>query len=202
MPLQSWFSIPAYTIDLAGDELDSVQSEIASKIDQIKDQSNDSPWGDVVDTTFTYEDNVDDLEKHNLVTTKQVMMKYVNKYISYIAKDYELKINTSWFNFNTKGNFQFLHDHVTDPHVDWGAQVSGVYYYQAIGDGTDGEIVFVNPFEATRYFEFGRISSMANNIYTPTKGRLLLFPAYVQHQVRPNLSDQTRISLAFNLIRK
>jgi uncharacterized protein (TIGR02466 family) len=89
---------------------------------------------------------------------------------------------------------------VSDPHADYSAEISGVYYYQT--NGKDGDICFINPFNAARYFDFGRVSSRSNNIYTPTVGRLLLFPSYVQHKVRPNKTDNTRISLAFNFVRK
>jgi len=201
MGLQNWFSIPGYCHDIKGDELDSVQAEITNKITDIKWRAESNVWDDNINTTFKYDpekQNANDLDLFELTTTKEVILKHVEKYCSFF--DYNVDLHSSWFNFSQKGSFQFAHDHVTDPNSDHSAQISGVYYYQTNGD--DGDIVFINPFDAARYFEFGRVSSRSNNIYTPTVGRLLLFPSYVQHKVRPNKTDSTRISLAFNFVRK
>ena len=36
----------------------------------------------------------------------------------------------------------------------------------------------------------------------PKTGELLLWPAFLNHFVHPNLSDETRISISFNIILK
>lgn len=202
MALESWFSIPAYTYDVKGDELDVVQAEIANKITEIEQRTDSNVWDDNINTTFKYDPdrhNVNDLDIYELTETKAMILKHVNKYCSFF-NDFKVDLHSSWFNFSKQGNFQFAHDHVSDPHADHSAEISGVYYYQT--NGEDGDICFINPFNAARYFHFGRVSSRANNIYTPTEGRLLLFPSFVEHKVRPNKTDSTRISLAFNFTRK
>jgi uncharacterized protein (TIGR02466 family) len=35
--------------------------------------------------------------------------------------------------------------------------------------------------------------------YKPTAGRMLLFPSWLDHGVEPNLSDEERVCLSFNL---
>jgi uncharacterized protein (TIGR02466 family) len=36
--------------------------------------------------------------------------------------------------------------------------------------------------------------------FTPSAGKIVLFPAHLYHYVEPNESDDDRISIAFNLI--
>lgn len=196
MALRTWFTIPGYVEDITGDELAGVQSEIADKIVDIQWQSQNDVWDDNINTTFRYTET-NDIETFELSKTKELIMKHVQKYCSWFD-DYPVQLHSSWFNFSRKGDFQFAHDHVSD--VEEPAQISGVYYYQT--NGQDGDIAFINPYDAARYFEFGRVSSNADNIYSPTVGRLLLFPSYLQHKVRPNNTDSIRISLAFNFTRK
>jgi uncharacterized protein (TIGR02466 family) len=35
--------------------------------------------------------------------------------------------------------------------------------------------------------------------YAPQPGRLVIFPSWIQHYVQPNLSDQDRISISFDV---
>ena len=37
---------------------------------------------------------------------------------------------------------------------------------------------------------------------TPQKGKLLLFPSWLEHEVSPGLSQESRISISFNSRRK
>lgn len=202
MALRTWFTIPGYVEDIQGDELDGVQAEIKEKISEIQWKASNEVWDDNINTTFKYDpdkENVNDIDIFGLEKTKAMILRHVDKYTDWFG-GYPCELHSSWFNFSQKGNFQFPHDHVSDADAQHCAQISGVYYYQS--NGEDGDIVFINPYDAARYFEFGRVSTKADNIYTPTVGRLLLFPSFLQHKVRPNKTDSTRISLAFNFVRK
>ena len=52
---------------------------------------------------------------------------------------------------------------------------------EAFGDKIDR-----TPFNNDRFF------------YEPKRGRILLFPSYLGHEVEPNITDEDRISIAFN----
>jgi len=198
MALQNWFAVSAYVHETSGDELEAVQNEIKDKLVDIQWRSEQHVWDDNINTTFKYEGE-NDIHLFDLTHTKQLITKHVEKYCSWF-NNYPVELHSSWFNFSQKGDFQFQHDHVTAVDGDIVSQISGVYYYQT--NGEDGDIVFINPFTEARYFDFGRVSSNAVNIYNPTVGGLLLFPSFLQHKVRPNNTDSTRISLAFNFTRK
>ena len=84
-----------------------------------------------------------------------------------------------------------------DPHNHPSGLLSGVYYAQLPASLDDGE----------GSLEFGRPSERLGTNYAPPthrvaprEGLLLLFPSYFWHRTIPFESDQTRISIAFDLI--
>ena len=103
----------------------------------------------------------------------------------------ETKVSiSSWANVNEKGNWNFVHDHI-------GTDLSGVYYVKV--PENSGEIVFFDPrkisvvdpvFQEDHPKAFG---------YHLVEGTLLMFPSYLEHMVTPSESDETRISIAFNI---
>jgi uncharacterized protein (TIGR02466 family) len=93
-----------------------------------------------------------------------------------------------WTNINQPGGKNSLHNHGTYHFV-------GVYYIQA--DDT-GDIVFHNP--ANILEECNPNGPFVSRIgFTPKSGDLLLWPAWVPHEVEMNLSNQQRINIAFNI---
>ena len=93
-----------------------------------------------------------------------------------------------WVNVNDKGHWNILHDHV-------GAEISGIYYVKR--PKNSGDVVFRDPRAIT-------ISEQSDEqpkwmVTQPTEGSLILFPGYLEHMVKPNQSDDSRISIAFNL---
>jgi uncharacterized protein (TIGR02466 family) len=107
-----------------------------------------------------------------------------------------------WANINPKYGYNRNHIH---PNVLW----SGVYYVQAPRDS--GRIFFTDPrpqalVVSPRYApNVQRKREAWSEVYfEPIEGRLVLFPAWLTHEVEPNLSDADgpaadRISLSFNL---
>jgi uncharacterized protein (TIGR02466 family) len=98
-------------------------------------------------------------------------------------------LNDSWFNFSNKGDFQFDHNHGTE-------KFSGVYYYQTTG--VDGDIKFSTP-NIGEKLGMGVSRSVQSVSFTPIVGRMLIFPAYLEHRVEPNKTDNERISITFNI---
>ena len=84
---------------------------------------------------------------------------------------------TLWYNINGRGCYNLMHDHNKEEGY------SGVFYLDA-PDKNMGNL----------YFENGKE-------YEPIPNRLILFPADLKHGVKPNLSNQSRISMSFNYLR-
>ena len=107
-----------------------------------------------------------------------------------------------WYNVNRYG------DHHA-PHTHSGCYLSGTYYVQVppapavVEDprAHPGCISFYDPRTAANMVTVGTEPD-ARSVHTvhPGAGTLLLWPSPVQHQVHPNLSEQTRITISFNLM--
>jgi len=111
----------------------------------------------------------------------------------------QLELFNYWVNINGKGAYNVRHDHPQ-------AHFSGVYYVQC--PENSGEIIFENPHGFTAFDELScykpefieqTIQHKSVSI-KPVEGLLLMFPAYLQHAVAVNQSDQERISIGFNCI--
>lgn len=106
-----------------------------------------------------------------------------------INKDPELQ--NFWFNVNEKRDINESHSHP-------GSYFSFCYYVKT--NKNSGPIEFLRD-DASSHYE---MSAMANKYtyttYTinPSPGMLVAFPSYIRHRVFPNMSDETRISIALN----
>lgn len=110
-----------------------------------------------------------------------------------IAKDIGMsfEVPNSWININRKNNFNKIHLH---PHCAF----SVVVYLKT--NKNCGKITFYNPVDINSFL----IGDTLNHFYgtysfTPNVGDVLVFPSYLKHFVEPNMSDEDRISIAFNL---
>ena len=126
------------------------------------------------------------------------LLPHMKKYYSDTQKNDrvdDLKLQSIWGNISNKHAYNNLHIHS-------GAQVSGILYIKA--PKYCGNVVFVNPSANLKMCEaFGDKTATTpfNNdrfFYEPKRGRLLLFPSYLGHEVEPNITDEDRISIAFN----
>lgn len=109
-----------------------------------------------------------------------------------------------WANINPRYGYNRFHNH---PNVLW----SGVYYVQA--PPNSGRIYFRDPREqahmTTPRLKTGDIirELWSEVYYEPIEGRALLFPAWLAHEVEPNLTDKEgseadRVSISFNFVQR
>jgi len=111
-------------------------------------------------------------------------------------------IGIMWANVNHSGHANEYHSH---PGSYW----SGVYYVDDGGIAADsslgGELEFLDPrgplalMNAPHLRIAGNLSAGSSERIRPQAGRLVMFPAWVMHQVRPYYGSAERISIAFNL---
>jgi uncharacterized protein (TIGR02466 family) len=99
----------------------------------------------------------------------------------------------AWMNINDYGNFNWLHTHP-------GSALSGVYYVKT--PNNCGNIQFQNPsmdmmieLNVRNYnvFNGSQVEIMSQ------EGMMCIFPSWLPHKVHPNLSNEERISISFNL---
>ncbi|MEM7255876.1 MAG: TIGR02466 family protein [Pseudomonadota bacterium] len=111
----------------------------------------------------------------------------------------------SWPNINRFGDYHDLHNH---PH----SYLSGTYYVSipvasdnlpGRDDRRPGAISFYDPRpQANMNAVAGDPQIEAEYTVQPTDGMLLLWPSFLHHFVHPNLSQQPRISISFNVVLK
>jgi uncharacterized protein (TIGR02466 family) len=127
-------------------------------------------------------------------------LNYLCKYIDIACGRYlvDFAIDNMWINVNSKGNYNTSHTHP-------GAILSGVFWI-SVPDNS-GRLSFENPNDHTQHSLFDIVDPEIKesfNIFptyyfTPSEGRLVVFPPDLRHHVEQNQSDSNRISIAFNL---
>jgi len=93
-----------------------------------------------------------------------------------------------WTNVNEPGGANVLHNHEKDSYA-------AVYYVDAEDTGC---LSFLNP--ANLLSNCNPLSPMTRQlVYPPVNNQLILWPAWVPHEVEINKSDKQRINLAFSI---
>jgi uncharacterized protein (TIGR02466 family) len=195
MAVENWFPTPVYYNDLVFGEYSPIQQEIFENLEKmsLKDLSN--PFNDTVKTTFKHGMINDVVSEFALTHLYKMIEKCAIEFCNTVKYDgtgntnYKIKVIESWINFYNRNDYQFDHEHTGD--------ISGVYYYQS--NGNDGDIVFSNPHVSTKLQRFPSNSFSKSIYYKPRIGKIVLFPSWLTHRVEPNKTDDTRISIAFNL---
>lgn len=109
--------------------------------------------------------------------------------------EYRCNIDNAWININKNKDFNYVHEHTR-------SFLSGVYYAKA--PKNCGNLVLKTPVMTLMHYidpkfikEFNSFNSCAMEI-TPETNKLVIFPSWLLHYVKPNLSSSDRISIAFN----
>jgi uncharacterized protein (TIGR02466 family) len=136
---------------------------------------------------------------------RQCFQRAIADYSAEAGITYELVWSVqAWPNINMRGDYHNLHNH---PH-SW---LSGTYYVAVPEHGGATHRTDLNP-NAISFFD-PRPQANMNAIagdgqfdpehrIQPKPGQLLLWPAFLHHLVHPNLSDEARISVSFNVVLK
>ena len=174
-------------------------SEIKDKlIDYVYDcKKNDSEGrGEWQSITFSFNDK----------DKKDILQSFLTNCLSEfppIKKSVNLSMR-AWVNISKPGGYLAKHHHPD-------CNLAGVLWIKALQNS--GNIVFHNPRTFDPFLQSAKkreIDSYTDdfknkfNIYSdydfpPTEGRILIFPSYLEHQVRENKSNEDRISVSFNI---
>jgi len=187
MPIQNIHATPIYYSQI--DNFNNVQNELKIAIDQVNFKMKEE-WGNTHYLSSTnFQDNF--IGKYNLITFIEILKHNVKVYCDEIGfnKSDIFEITQSWVSLFKKNNYGHIHNHGT-------SDISGVYYYKT--NQQDGDLFFepANPHLRTSVCFFGLGSRFK---YTPEEGKLILFPGWLRHGVQTNTTDNTRISISFNI---
>ena len=104
-----------------------------------------------------------------------------------------------WANINGPGNFN-------RPHIHPNSLFSGVYYVTA--PKNSGNFMIYDPRPGVQMTmpnrKEGKLSTelWREVHYEPKAGRCIMFPSWLWHEVKPNKSNDTRISVSFNFLQR
>jgi uncharacterized protein (TIGR02466 family) len=177
-------------------EIFLIQDEIKKKlpiIEQTDPFNNPIGWEDGVQTNIKARTN--SINDFGLTHLKKYIEHHVKKYIDQTQSRHPVPIalRHSWVNKTSRDQGQDWHQHED-------AYISGTYYYQTTGNDGMFNIMNPTPWMRQELFPFGNIADRQYDI-KPAVGKLLLFPGWLQHSVEKNKTDDTRISISFNLHR-
>jgi len=138
---------------------------------------------------------------HNDVTF-QPFMNYIAQRLNELVNECfsrPLLLASLWINVNPPGAYNVTHTH---PKCD----MSGCFWID--GPPNSGQFVLLNPRNhvqasllASLNTDTVEMLNMGNVIrHDPTPGKMIIFPSDLPHMVEQNLSDQNRISIAFNML--
>jgi len=103
-------------------------------------------------------------------------------------------VMTMWANINNKGDWNQMHHHIDA----FGTSVSGIYYVKCPKDC--GRFVYKDPRPVMSLDPFVKNWNMSGLHHrTPKAGDFYMFPPYLEHMVEPSESEETRISIAWNV---
>lgn len=105
-------------------------------------------------------------------------------------------VDQCWVNINPPGTYNSMHTHN-------GGVMTGIYYVKVPENSGELQMITPNPafdfIMKDSYIESSNQFNASNIIVKPQEGKLYLFPCWVAHQVKMNVSDQNRISIAFDI---
>jgi len=104
---------------------------------------------------------------------------------SLTVSDKKCELQSMWVNISPKYSFNHFHLHVVNSTNYSNTQFSGVLYLQT--PPNSGDITFVS-----------KSNLSINADFTPSPNTLYIFPQDLPHFVNQNMSNEDRISIAFN----
>jgi len=129
------------------------------------------------------------------------MVQHVQGFINHFRPEGRKKQDKfrlrGWINVNRAGDFNTLHSHP-------GCFLSATYYVEVPQGMKGGEIFFRDPrgpavaMYETPGIDLPWVGSGLGVPFSPTAGRLLLFPSWLEHRVERFEGAGDRISIAFN----
>lgn len=135
---------------------------------------------------------MEDLDKTEILK----LLKEIKIAVENISKKWDLEVFISnfWININGKYNFNYPHEHNS-------SVFSGVYYVKC--NKESGNLIFERPDNQKFFIDESRDNEYRFQAYSiqPKPSQLFIFPSYLKHFVEPNLSNDDRISIAFNFVK-
>ena len=187
-----FFSTPVWASKI--ENYKTVNEEIYKYIINLQQSDKDGITKSNIKGWHSKDFNLNDKEALNFVKLITPSIEKVINDMNWDTIKQVAKITSMWAIINKGGASNARHHHGN-------SSISAAYYVRA--PKNCGEIVFYDPRPAPVYshpFESApnSLNAMVNSV-TPSEGVLVLFPSYLDHSVNPNLSNDERIVISFNI---
>lgn len=160
-------------------QLEATILEMSKKLPN-RDKSNFLGW-----------QSPDDLYKYEwLDPALKLIGNLVNDIKSDLKTDAELKIDSMWANVNFPNAVNIKHIH--------GGEFAGVFYVK-VPEGDCGRLILTDPRPRVSMSE--KLTNRGDFPLDPIERAAVIFPAWLEHYVEPNKTNDTRISISFNISR-
>ena len=169
-------------------------------LDSLKKEINEitkEDEGRIVSNQGGYQSKNIDIQKYTHINfLSQAILTNSDSFKKELNLKGKLILQNMWINKNYFKDYNILLNHPN-------SFISGVYYVQCPKES--GAITFENPAADgigyvwnEKIIDYNNHTSSVWNM-TPKPNRLLLFPSFLKHCVKPNLNKEERVSLSFNL---
>jgi len=184
--LRPIFPTALYWAGIDPNIVDQTEQVFLQKINQLPQQS-------IHKTDFHQENSVIDLEKE-LPDLKKAIMDNVAVYTHQtgIAVTPDMPFSSWVQDYSEDKNFHPIHAHGLHG-------ISGIYWIRA--NDAAGETVFHTPNPYTDLVKRHNETEVTSSVFAmkPMRGVVVLFPAYLQHEVMMSKPGAVRSTIAFNL---
>ena len=180
---------------LAHDELNVNNAEIEKFCFELAEKDP----GRKVSNEGGYQSNIFDMGKVDVLKNlhREISVR-VNDLHNFMGFKLSLikNVDQCWVNINPPGTYNSMHTHN-------GGIFTGIYYVKV--PENSGNLQMINPiapFDFVMNQEFIDVHNQFNNstvIVRPRERHLYVFPCWIPHQVQMNLSNEPRISIAFDI---
>lgn len=193
--IDNYLGVPIYKTKVKENEYNKIQDELKTAY-ELCNFSMKEEWGYTLYLSDpSFKENL--ITKFSLYNFSQEIEKHVFEYLSLIRfnlsgnyrENMSYDISSSWFSKYEKGCYSFVHNHGM-------YDISGVYYFKV--PDSNSELFFRCPIpnlDTSLLYEH----LAGPLIVAPEQGNLLLFPGWLNHGVKTNMADETRVSVSFNI---
>jgi len=187
-----WFPTVIWETELDDNSRDLINKEVFEYLDPYLKNKKLSQSNIIISETDMHEDKKTKNLNHFLNRVVFEYLKFFN------LEHYDFYISGCWANVSRTNFAHYNHSHQNN-------FVSGVYYVQTTKDKSD-KIHFNDPREQNKVLlpkpsKQTRLNS-TGALCTASSGVAYLFPSWLRHEVPVNMSNEERISVAFNAMFK
>ena len=190
MGLEYYFPTPLYTAQLEGAVLARVQAELEPLLERHRDRLQPAGQGQHQVTDPNFGSNI--IKQEPLTLFQHELDYHVNQYLLALGTHKQIaqwRVSNSWITHTGHGQYARPHNHGC---VD----IAGVYYIET--QGTEGNLYINSPVKSLEHSYPYHLQPTQVD-FEPKVGRMIMFPGWLEHGTRHNLTNLDRVSLSWNI---